>query len=253
MRSHQAESEHTVVRAHLDSGCRDDWISQKVVERAGLREQLRPVENFGAFIGFGGQVLEPRHVIDVTWFAKNATVSRTTSFLVHEHVPFDMVLGKVFIRKESIFMLNEPALALRQGDFTQDQAEELQEIEVEARRKKATSEQITSVREARGAAARDRLRQQKAASRLASTSQLLIAPGTTGSRSSTDVSMLSRRHVAQAQSFSSRNQSQEVVAGTIGSEPRLDRDRLRTSAVTDFESPRTGNEGNSTEAAKWAR
>ncbi|KAL9084710.1 MAG: hypothetical protein Q9165_007958 [Trypethelium subeluteriae] len=130
MRPHQAESEHTVVRAHLDSGCRDDWISQEVVERAGLQEQVRPVERVGGFVGFSGQTLMPRHVVDVTWFAKNAAASRTTSFLVHEHVPFDMVLGKVFIGKESIFVLNEPALALRQGGFTQGMGDTLRRVSV---------------------------------------------------------------------------------------------------------------------------
>lgn len=118
IRPHEEESEHTAVRVQLDSGCQDDWISTKVVERAGLEPDVRQLEDEATFIGFGGQCLKPRGIVDVTWFAKNAATSRTTSFFVHDQVPFDMLLGRVFIKEESIFMLNEPALALRQSEFT---------------------------------------------------------------------------------------------------------------------------------------
>ena len=49
----------------------------------------------------------------------NASKSRRTPFLVHDQVPFDMVLGRILNKEESIFVFNEPALALRQGKFTQ--------------------------------------------------------------------------------------------------------------------------------------
>jgi hypothetical protein len=116
--AHEDDGEHTAARGKLDSGCDEDWISFEVIKRAGLEAEMAPVENPTTYTAFGGEEFQPIGIIDVTWYAQNAGLSRKTTFLVHDAVPFDMVLGKVFIKEESIFVFNKPALALRQARFT---------------------------------------------------------------------------------------------------------------------------------------
>ena len=116
IQAHTDDAKHTVVCAKLDSGCDEDWISAEVLKRAGLEEQVELLQDQRTYVAFGGGKLTPKRKVLLTWYANNASKSRNTCFLVHEEEgPFDMVLGRVFWRKESIFMLNEPALALRQG------------------------------------------------------------------------------------------------------------------------------------------
>jgi len=117
IRAHVDKSEHTVARGKLDSGCDENWISMEVLTRARLEDQVEAMEDQRIYIAFDGGEFEPMGKVDVTWYAVNAGKSRKTSFFVHDQVPFDMVLGRVFIKEESIFMFNEPALALRQGKF----------------------------------------------------------------------------------------------------------------------------------------
>jgi hypothetical protein len=118
IRAHEEESEHTVARGRLDSGCDEDWISTEILERAGLKPEIKAIEIPMTYTAFSGQSFKPIGTIDIKWYAVNAGLSRKTTFLVHDAVPFDMVLGKVFIKEESIFVFNKPALALRQGRFT---------------------------------------------------------------------------------------------------------------------------------------
>ena len=115
---HTDESEHTVACGKLDSGCDENWISSELLTRARLENQVEPTEDQRIYVAFGGAEIEPMGTVAVTWYAVNASKSRKTTFLVHDNVPFDMVLGRIFIKEESIFLFNKPALALRQGKFT---------------------------------------------------------------------------------------------------------------------------------------
>lgn len=63
--------------------------------------------------GFGGEIIESKGTITITWYANNASKTRQTTFLVAEHGPFDLLLGKEFIFSENIFMFNQAALVLR--------------------------------------------------------------------------------------------------------------------------------------------
>lgn len=111
-------SDHTIARGKLDSGCDENWISTEVLARGGFEEQVRAIEIPPTYIAFGGQAFEPKGEIDITWYAVNAGMSKKTTFLVHDQVPFDMVLGRVFIKNESVFVFKKPALALRHGRFS---------------------------------------------------------------------------------------------------------------------------------------
>ena len=113
-----ADSENTVVRGKFDTACDENWISTEVLDRAGGGNDLELIEIERSYFAFGGQELRPLGEIDVTWYAENAGKSRKTKFLAHPEVPFDMVLGSLFIAEESIFMFNKPVLALRMSKFT---------------------------------------------------------------------------------------------------------------------------------------
>lgn len=97
----------------------------EVLQRAGVGDHLDSIEIKQSYIAFGGQESEPLGKIDVTWYAENAGKSRKTTFLVHHEVPFDMILGSIFIAEESIFTFNKPAFALRMGKFTKGRAPKL--------------------------------------------------------------------------------------------------------------------------------
>jgi hypothetical protein len=114
----ETESKHTVIRGKLDSGCDEDWISSEIIRRAALEAYVLPLEYPETYIGFGGQPFQPSGTIKITWYASNAGMTRETTFLVHSDVPFDMVLGKIFIKEQSVFVFDKAALALRQGRFT---------------------------------------------------------------------------------------------------------------------------------------
>ena len=118
IRTYEGNSYHTVARGKLDSGCDDNWISTDIIERAGMGEEVQHIERSATYTAFGGHQFQPLGSIDVSWFAQNASISRKSKFLVHDGVPFDMVLGTTFITKESSFVFDKPALALRQDKLT---------------------------------------------------------------------------------------------------------------------------------------
>ena len=123
LRSNEDRVEHTVARAKMDTGCDENWISIRILDRAGLMEKLEPVESKETYTGFGGESFEPIEKIDITWYGFNTANSRTNTFLVHQKDPFDMVLGSIWITEDSILTLNKPALALRMSKFTKGNVE----------------------------------------------------------------------------------------------------------------------------------
>lgn len=120
MRPYQDNSNHTLARGKLDSGCDDNWISTAIIERAGLSNEviLQPTDDPTTYTAFGGQKFKPLGSIVVSWFAVNLSVSKETNFLVLDDIPSDIVLGKTFILEEGVFMFSKPALALRQSKLS---------------------------------------------------------------------------------------------------------------------------------------
>lgn len=110
--------ENTVVRAKMDTGCDENWMSAGILARAGLMDLLKPAESEETYLGFGGTIFNPIGKLEVTWYGVNAAKSWTNTFLVHQDGPFDMVLGSIWITEDSILTLSRPALALRMTKFT---------------------------------------------------------------------------------------------------------------------------------------
>lgn len=81
IRAHEEESEHTVARGRLDSGCDEDWISTEILERAGLKPEIKATEIPMTYTAFGGQSFKPIGTIDITWYAVNAGLSGKPHFL----------------------------------------------------------------------------------------------------------------------------------------------------------------------------
>ncbi|KAL6718892.1 hypothetical protein ACLMJK_003127 [Lecanora helva] len=226
IRAHSEDFYNAVARGKLDTGCDENWISMELLERVGIGDQIQTMDSIPSYVAFGGHELEPIGVIDVTWFATNAAKSRKTTFLVHNEVPFDMVLGRQWIAEESIFVFNRPALALRMGEFTREKAkekepnvkqmeekaltgfaEEHRVIEENARAKGATNTQLSAIRRSEEATARDRLRQEKASRTTTAVTSMINSPASrsmmslpaTGQTSSSDVNFLGQRTSSASQ------------------------------------------------------
>lgn len=146
-------------RGILDSGCDDNWISLDIVNRAEMNSNIVQTPDQKIYIGFGGQNMEARGSIIITWYANNASKTRQTTFLVAEHGPFDLLLGKNFIFSENIFMFNQAALVLKAAPITE--AERLQ-MEATAVQYSASNDEIEAIRRAGEASARNMYREQNA-------------------------------------------------------------------------------------------
>lgn len=102
----------------LDTGCKTNWISLETLERASLMSEITELQIRVPYAAFGGHIFEPLGTIEVTWYPTKTGKSRKTIFLVQQEVPYDLVLGWKWISEESMFVFEDPALALRMGKFT---------------------------------------------------------------------------------------------------------------------------------------
>ncbi len=85
----------------------------EIIKRAGMVSSTMQNTHEDVLTGFGGEIVESKGPITIIWYANNASKTRETTFLVAEHGPFDLLLGKAFIFSENIFMFNQAALVLR--------------------------------------------------------------------------------------------------------------------------------------------
>ncbi|KAL8827984.1 MAG: hypothetical protein Q9191_002853 [Dirinaria sp. TL-2023a] len=146
-------------RGILDSGCDDNWISLDIVNRANITNGIVQATQKKRYTGFGGQTIEAKGSIDITWYANNASKTRQTGFLVAEHGPFDLLLGKHFIFSENIFMFNQAALVLKAAPITEAERLQMEAIAVQTR---ASNDEIEAIRRAGEASARNQYREQNA-------------------------------------------------------------------------------------------
>ncbi|RSL83492.1 hypothetical protein CEP51_004457 [Fusarium floridanum] len=163
-------------RVKLDSGCDLNWISARIVKRAGLEDKQEEVKCDKAWQGFSGgqELIVPQATITLTWYSVNAAYTHRHEFLVHHQVPFDVVLGSRFIIEEGWKKsFNDPVLALRYSELSDEQ---LREIHHKARQnKEATEAQRQAEREMRS---RDRqARRQFGLSRTGTPRSLLSRAG----------------------------------------------------------------------------
>ena len=84
-----------------------------IIKRAHLDRRVVRSKSSQIYTGFGGQNIEPKGAIKITWYANNASKTRETDFFVVEQGPFDLLLGRQFIFTENIFIFNQAALVLR--------------------------------------------------------------------------------------------------------------------------------------------
>ena len=184
-------------RGILDSGCDDNWISLDIVNRAEMTNKIVQSTQKKIYTGFGGQNMEARGSIIITWYLKhpknvskskrrknklmenryanNASKTRQTTFLVAEHGPFDLLLGKNFIFSENIFMFNQAALVLKAAPITEGEylshcqsffssaepvAAERRQMENTAIQNSASNDEIEAIRRAGEASARNQHREQ---------------------------------------------------------------------------------------------
>jgi hypothetical protein len=108
-------------RVKLDSGCDLNWISTRILKRAGLEDKQEKAKNDGAWLGFSGgeELIVPQGTITLTWYSVNASYTHRHEFLVHDQVPFDVVLGSEFIIEEGWKKsFNDPVLALRYSELS---------------------------------------------------------------------------------------------------------------------------------------
>ncbi|KAM5345681.1 hypothetical protein ACJ41O_011542 [Fusarium nematophilum] len=106
----------TPFHVKLDTGCELNWISARVLERAQLEGKQEELMSAKAWLGFNGDsdLVVPKATITLTWCSVNAAYTHRHEFLVHDDVPFDVVLGSEFIIEESWKKsFNDPVLALR--------------------------------------------------------------------------------------------------------------------------------------------
>ena len=108
-----AGNEELVIKARAiaDTGCHDNWISMDVLERAKMNDQIRSLPRALRFEGFASLV-EARSEVELTIIAANTSFSRRIWFYVHDDPPFDMVLGREYLKK-NMFAFYKPALMLR--------------------------------------------------------------------------------------------------------------------------------------------
>ncbi|KAJ3456479.1 hypothetical protein MRS44_016502 [Fusarium solani] len=157
-------------RVKLDSGCDLNWISTRILKRAGLEDKQEKAKSDGAWLGFSGgeELIVPQGTITLTWYSVNASYTHRHEFLVHDQVPFDVVLGSEFIIEEGWKKsFNDPVLALRYSELNQ-----LREIHHKARQNKdATDAQRQAEREMRSRDRQARPRSPLSAQALSTTSE----------------------------------------------------------------------------------
>jgi hypothetical protein len=76
--------------AIIDSGTRENWISDRIVARLRLKIQGgTPIR----FLTFNGEEYESDKVAKVTWRIEGVRKSEYTSFHIGENAPFDVIFG----------------------------------------------------------------------------------------------------------------------------------------------------------------
>lgn len=85
-----------VVKAKLDTGCEDNWISLELLGRARMTDYIEHFHPPKSFTGFGGP-LEVSHKIEIDWYVPSQQ-KRHAEFYVAEQLPFDMIIGSKYIK-----------------------------------------------------------------------------------------------------------------------------------------------------------
>ena len=109
--SHKAQPRYVPVRVKYDTGSDVNLVPAGLVASNDLSSLL--AEEEATFIGLNNQEYHTYHTITLKWCAVNMHKMRTTTFHVTDELPYDMVLGDVFIQENAIFDPQRVALPLR--------------------------------------------------------------------------------------------------------------------------------------------
>ncbi|KAF8856780.1 hypothetical protein BDZ45DRAFT_803913 [Acephala macrosclerotiorum] len=76
----------------------NNWVTKRIVERAGLLDKIRPIDGKGStFTDFEGIVHKVQSQIRLTWFPIRMDETRDTNFFVSEKGSFDILFGQEFM------------------------------------------------------------------------------------------------------------------------------------------------------------
>ena len=101
---------NVVAQLKLDTGAFDNWIRPEILERAGIKFERR--EYTRTFIGAGGAHFKPFGQVEITWYSENQAITKKSVFLVHDQLPFDVILGRNYILG-GLVEFSEPVLPFR--------------------------------------------------------------------------------------------------------------------------------------------
>ncbi|CAM1506499.1 Fc.00g061400.m01.CDS01 [Cosmosporella sp. VM-42] len=165
---------NVVAQLKLDTGAVDNWIRTSILEKANI--DYERMEYTKTFIGAGGAQFSPLGQVKITWCSENQALTRESLFLVHDQLPFDVILGFDYI-VGSLSELSEPVLPLRHR-LSKDDYQELQNSQL---RKRASNQQIINLQKAQDAKEREEKRLLKAATRAATAAPSVLGTSAHGS------------------------------------------------------------------------
>ncbi|KAF1845021.1 uncharacterized protein K460DRAFT_416352 [Cucurbitaria berberidis CBS 394.84] len=180
LRDQEHSEEESNVCAKFDTGSEDNWISAAIVNRVGLHDRLELTQLGKLYTGADGNMFQPMGVVSVPW-TRNSIKSWQTDFLVLENAPFDMLLGRKFIIEEGLFVFADPVLVTDLTRLAPFSKEDYHKMEQKLRERGVQNEELSRTRELKDAAARERRRAEKAASRMSLATSRMSVMTTPGS------------------------------------------------------------------------
>lgn len=98
-----------VAQLTLDSGCGDNWVSLRLLEKAGLASMIEDINDANLNSQcqtFSGHTLTSQGNIKLTWVASHTEYRRTyeDTFQVYDQLPVDMVAGRGYMHQEYLFV-----------------------------------------------------------------------------------------------------------------------------------------------------
>jgi len=103
--------------ATLDTGTDENWISQKVVNRLGLKATKGLIiQNYKTF---NGEIVSSGETVEPTWSSEGSGTSHVTVFRIVPDAPFDVLFGRNLLFSKEIHFFSEesgpdPTLVLTQ-------------------------------------------------------------------------------------------------------------------------------------------
>lgn len=111
--------------AILDTGTKDEWVSDRILSYCSAIEDDKPLEEPKIYTAFNGQEFRATRRVVFSWQSEKNRITRKSTFRVMENAPFDVIIGSNFLFRESVLTLNEAALLLLHGPVKQGKCIEI--------------------------------------------------------------------------------------------------------------------------------